>query len=433
MRMQDVHPEAGDRSAAAGAVPLDEYAHIFDVSITPEEDIMEPNGQSVSLADDYEITDEGDDDEGEALSQPEARLVVDLSPEDTKKLGRLLAGPLVARAAQWGVPMTPDQAQRAGELVFGIRTVDPKYERRQGHASGSEDERPPETPPEDQDTNAEDLSAADIGHDDSLDDESPPRAAGGDSGNNGPPEGPPPPESSAPLPEDGDDPAMEPAPEPQESAADAPPEHTPHSENDPEPRRRYAPGQLREELRNLNTILSEGGVDAQSFLMPREREALPLLLDPELKPADVAEQLGVSVAQVSKTNRIILERLIANAPEGAIPPEVAPQPKGSVISDPPAGVGPALNALRQERGIPVDHIAEVLERSPSVIGRFLRGETHPNASSILGHILDVLGVTGEEAARYTAEYQSERKAMLAERNRRFQATKAQRKITEPEE
>ncbi|HEV7454119.1 MAG TPA: helix-turn-helix domain-containing protein [Candidatus Saccharimonadales bacterium] len=416
--MQDVYPEAGDHHTTVG-VPLDEYAHISDVSITPEDTEVEPDELTAGSADGYEITDEGDDDDDQALPEPEAYADVSLSAEDTKILGQLLAQRLVSRAEQWGVPMTPDRAQRAGEMMSGMRGVDPIYERHQSKASDPGEKQPPaEIPPDDQ-----------------PEDQPPAHASsGGNSGNDEPPKGPPP-ESSVPLPDDGDDPATEPSMESQESAADAAPEDTSYSESDYnfEPRRRYAPGQLREELRNLNTILSEGGVDANSLLTPREQEALPLLLDSELNPSAVAAQLGVSVAQVSKTNRIMIERLIASAPEGVIPPEVTPQPRGRIISEPPAGVGPILNALRQERGIPVEQIAEALEKSPSVIGRFLRGETHPAASSILEHVLNVIGVTGEEAARYIAEYQSERRAVLADRDRRVKATKAQRKATEAEE
>lgn len=193
------------------------------------------------------------------------------------------------------------------------------------------------------------------------------------------------------------------------SAAGVPEENPEESnaEDQDSPQRYHAHGQLRQILRQLGGILEEAGIDMSEGLTWRQKKALPLLTG-DGENSEVATQLGISPDGVPRFASRILDRVTARVPDELIPRELL-EPTGLIVPEGPnTSVGGRLNALRASSGVTVDSAAEILELSSSTLTRFFAGKTHPRTTHILRPLLDLLGVSPEEAAEFVKEYKAER-------------------------
>jgi DNA-binding NarL/FixJ family response regulator len=104
---------------------------------------------------------------------------------------------------------------------------------------------------------------------------------------------------------------------------------------EPEVRRRYAPGQIREVLRFLHTGLgkrSKREIDMYALLSPRKAEIVRRLVETDLQVTSIAEQMNINETTVSHRAHDAIEDILRNADPDDLP-ERLPEPKGGVIVD----------------------------------------------------------------------------------------------------
>ncbi|HEV7454117.1 MAG TPA: helix-turn-helix domain-containing protein [Candidatus Saccharimonadales bacterium] len=218
----------------------------------------------------------------------------------------------------------------------------------------------------------------------SGDDESPepPAAAGSDSGNDEPPEGPPPVET--PEPPGDDDEASSP--------------HQP-----------YSSGQIRDVLTRLNDVLppdGEGSLDLLP-LTERQRDALPLLLDPDMTNEAIAEQLLIPKTTVSAYGGRIIQKMLNNIEPESLPADL-PEPAGRIIGEERDNVGTFINETRKEQGLTLTQLASEFGVSPVTLRYFFNGDTQPRSAKMLEPLMERLGVPDALRQEYRALYDEER-------------------------
>lgn len=173
------------------------------------------------------------------------------------------------------------------------------------------------------------------------------------------------------------------------------------------PQQYFAPGQLRSTIRDMTEVLAEAGVEVDAMLTPKQREALLLLLG-EMSNDEIATQLEQRPSSISKMSHLIVERMIAQAPE-KLDLQALAQPAGHIVPEEPnTSVGAMLNVIREQKGITIDSLIEQLEVSRSAVQRFFAGTARPHNTQMILPLLEILGVPEEEASAYLQAYRTER-------------------------
>lgn len=193
------------------------------------------------------------------------------------------------------------------------------------------------------------------------------------------------------------------------------PQETMPSEEDAAPRRRWAPGQIRIALRYLHSELGKENnrrVDMYALLPSRQAEIARWHVETDLSLTEIAEQMGIGESTASKRVHFALDNIMQRADPKDLPAQL-PKPEGRIIEDnPEATVGRILNGIREELGIELKELAEVLDVSISSLSLFFNSRRYSNTTKILKPVMAQLGIPPRQFEQYLKLYKIEQEAYL---------------------